>query len=337
MNPLTEDLRALRRRVSAIEADLADVWTSLQRLEHGEAEQEIVPVVGPETLVATRAPAPAAEPEVRATENVPPPLPVWVSAPPSPEPVGPAGPPVWQLWLQRLQLWPPQGEGNLEIRLGAWWATRIGALLAVIGVVFFGVYLSLDTSPAVKFTELLAIAAGVTWAGRRLEARLPRYGVVVLAAGLAMGYFAIYAGYALPAVKVFHSPWLAAAAQLAAAGALGAVAVRRRHETVATVALALGFVTVWFSRAGGLGGLALLTALVLAAGVAVAGAGVGGHGGRLRDLGAAAERRGGGGGDSGRGGARPLVAGIGWPGRDRFCARLAAGVSRGDGRRGRWA
>ena len=60
-----------------------------------------------------------------------------------------------------MQLWPPSGEENAEVRLGAWWATRIGALLAVIGVVFLGLYVSRDSAPWLRLAEVMAVTAGV--------------------------------------------------------------------------------------------------------------------------------------------------------------------------------
>lgn len=151
-------------------------------------------------------------------------------------------------WLERLQLWPPAaGEGDAEARLGAWWATRIGAVLLVIGVVFFGVYVSLHTPPWVKFCELLVTAFGVTALGAWLERRLPAFGAVVFAGGLALVFFTAYAGYVAPAVRVFDSLWSSVAWQGVAVGLIVGAALWRGSPLIATLAIGLGHVTAIFS------------------------------------------------------------------------------------------
>ncbi len=169
-------------------------------------------------------------------------------------------------WLRRLQLLPPAGDAEgAEARLGAWWATRVGALLAVAGVVFFAVYVSLRTPPWVKFLELLAAAAGVTAAGRVFARKLPAFGEVVFAGGLSLGYFAAYAGHALPAVRVFPELWMSVVAQSLAVLTIVGAALWRRSAAVATLATALGLTTALVSGWGGLEGYALGAAAALVA------------------------------------------------------------------------
>ena len=263
---LRHDLDQLRRRIEFIEGDLAEARRRLGRLEALALDDE--------AEVAEAAPAQPVE----ARPVAPPPLPQRpVEAPVAPkeaapprvvreqEPRAASEPPEWRAWLRRLQLWPPEeaGESN-EARLGAWWATRLGTLLAVIGVVFFGVYVSLNTPPWVKFVELCAVCAGVTFAGLWLERRMPRFGSVVFAGGLALVYFCAFAGYALPAVRVLTSPLAAAFWQVAAVLLVAGAAVARRSSPVATMAVGLGYVTALFSRSGGLHDFALVMAALLA-------------------------------------------------------------------------
>src|SRR5690606_1315838 len=149
----------------------------LDRLERelGEVRAELAALAEPEAVAVVEAPPPALPVEAAAVAE-PPPLPVVVpvasvaprreeSAEARAQPEGEEAGPDWRDWLRSSQLWPPAGEGDAEVRLGAWWATRVGALLAVIGVVFFGIYVSVNTAPWVKFLELLAIAMGVTAGG----------------------------------------------------------------------------------------------------------------------------------------------------------------------------
>ncbi len=282
MNP-SDELDLIREQVRRIEFDLAATRQRLAAVEQRLAAAPSEPLL---RSAAMAVPAAVMAPPAAVPPPLPPPLPPM----PPPAPVEPLTPPVlpapavvgaparefapeepavsvpspWKVWLTQLQLWPPDGEGNAEVRLGAWWATRLGALLAVIGVVLFGVYVSVNTPPWVKFAELVAVAAGVTGAGLWLERRIPRFGVVVFSAGLALLYFCAFAGYALPAVKVIDGVFAAACWQLAAVGLLAGTAVYRRSPAIATLAVGLGYVTAIFSRGGGMVDFALATAGLLA-------------------------------------------------------------------------
>ena len=277
----------LKRRMDRLDHELGEARRQLLLLEtrvaaEATAEHEATPPPLPEEFLP--APPTAPEPQLQTVleelledkkravvtaDELPPPLPVLPKLPELPRPTY-AEP--WQSapspvrgWLQQLQLWPPSGEENAEVRLGAWWATRIGALLAVIGVVFFGVYISLNTPPWVKLAELAAIALGVCALGRWLERKFETFGGVIFGGGLALGYFTSYAAYALPAVKVLDNLWVAAGCQLVAVAVLVAASLWRRSSLIATMAVALGFVTAVFSRNGGLTEFAMLTAGLLGA------------------------------------------------------------------------
>ncbi len=258
-----EELTGIRRRIVAAETDLFDLRQRVAGLEArlpAQAAARVLPAVPP---------APIA-PQVVLAVEIPPPLPPLIRS----EPPKPAEPPRASDWsklragLQQLQLWPPSGESNAEVRLGAWWATRIGALLAVIGVVFFGIYVSLNTPPWVKLVQLLVVTTGVAGLGLWLERRVPKFGAVVFGAALALLYFCAYAAYAVPVVRVLTLPWQAVTAQLAAVAVIFGAAQWRRSATVATMAVTLGYVAAWFSFSCGLGTLALSMAVVLAAGAA---------------------------------------------------------------------
>lgn len=276
------ELEQLKRRLERLERELGETRRDFDVLERRVALDERL-VASPPTAVAEAAPAQA----------TPPPLPAFDAVPPSlPEPVvlateehvrEPGGPPPLTMpvarprfesvepesapvrdWLRRMQLWPPAAdEGGAEARLGAWWATRVGMLLAVVGVVFFGVYVSLHTPPWVKFLELAAVALGVAGAGLWLERRVAGFGSVVFAGGLALFYFATYAGHALPGVRVFESLSIGVLAQTAAVALIVGAALWRRSAGVATLAIGLGYVTAFVSSRGGLDGYALGAALTL--------------------------------------------------------------------------
>ena len=111
--------------------------------------------------------------------------------------------------LDKAGLRPPKPKGNLEVQLGTWWATRIGALLAVICVVFFGVYVSRNAAPMLRFCEILAASLGMALAGLWLERRYERFGGVIFSGGLALLYFTAFAAYAVQPVRIIQSETLA--------------------------------------------------------------------------------------------------------------------------------
>jgi len=270
----SDELDLIKQRVRRIEADLAHARQQLDDFER--RLPSAIPATNPARVQPVAIPATVATVE---PPPLPPPFPVSpprpaLTAPPPPpsrqaKEFVPAETPIeesspWRDWLTRLQLWPPAGEGDAEVRLGAWWATRLGAFLAVIGVVLFGVYVSVNTPAWVKFAELLAISSGVAGVGLWLERKIPRFGAVVFAAGLALLYFCAFAGYAVPPVKVIESVAAASAWQLAAVVLLVSAAVLRRSPAIATMAVGFGYVTAIFSRSGGMNEFALCTAALLA-------------------------------------------------------------------------
>jgi hypothetical protein len=256
------DLEQLQRKLARLEAELGEARQQLARLT----------AAGPQPA-ETEAPAAAANPP---TEPLPlPPVLVPLAEPPLlpvSVPETPAATPGGlRIWLEGIGLWPPRGEANTEARLGAWWATRLGALLAVIGVVFFAVYVSRNTPPVVKLAQLVVVAAGALVAGLRFERRVPRFGHVITGAGLALLYFASFAAYVVPATRVIAAPPTAVAVQLGAVAAVLGFAAWRRSEGTAALAVGLGFVTVAFSVIKDLETVSLWAVLALAAGAVALG------------------------------------------------------------------
>lgn len=251
--PHDYDLDQLQRKLGRLEQELAEARRQLERLTTAREGSPAAPTA-----------VPVAEPPL-----LPPVLPP-VAPPPAGLPVATPPPPAGGLrpWLEGIGLWPPRGDADVEARLGAWWATRLGALLAVIGVVFFGIYVSRNTPPVVKLAELVLIAGVAFGAGLWLGRRWPRFGPVVAGAGIALLYFAAFAAYAVPATQVFLTPLPSAIAQLAVTGAALAFAAGRRSETMGAMALGLGYVTAFFAGYVGLEQFASWSALILAAGAA---------------------------------------------------------------------
>ena len=238
VNDLESEIQQLRRRVN---------WLETQ----SGVSAEPVATPAPNPLVSLAVESPVAEVE-------PPPIPVTV--PPIVEPTPRTPPPVvsttppplpkpsrWHELLAAVNLVPPKVGENGEAQIGGWWATRIGALLAVMGVVFFGVYVSAHTASWVKWLELALIAGGVTAAGAWLEKKSLRVGPVITGAGYALIFFTAFAAYAVDPVKIVNSPWLAAALQAVAVGYIGWSGWRRDSATTATMAVMLGYVSAFFA------------------------------------------------------------------------------------------
>ncbi|GAB5558807.1 MAG: hypothetical protein SynsKO_04540 [Synoicihabitans sp.] len=166
--------------------------------------------------------------------------------------------------LTTLHLVPPNVGESGEAQIGGWWATRIGALLAVIGVVFLGVYVSAHTTPLVRWLELVAIALGVTATGSWLERKTLRVGPVITGAGHALIFFTAFAGYAVDPVKVVGSPLVAAGLQALAVAYIGWAGWRRNSPTTATMSVLLGYVSAFFALAEAFYGMAAIAGLLLA-------------------------------------------------------------------------
>ena len=164
---------------------------------------------------------------------------------------------------------PPSGGNGetIEVQIGAWWATRLGILLAIIGVVFAAVYISQYTTPALRFAGLTLAALGVCALGLLLERKsreMTQFGAVLFGGGLALLYFTFYAAYAVPAVKIVESVTVAAALQFAMVGVLTGCALWRNSRTIATIAVFLGYISCFFSLGVELRLFALFAAGVLA-------------------------------------------------------------------------
>ncbi len=169
----------------------------------------------------------------------------------------------WKGVLRRLNLLPPTGKGTLELQIGTWWASRIGALLGVIAAVFFAVYVSQHASNLVRFLELAAAAVGTVLLGLFLERKYKEFGAVIFGAGLAMTYFTAFAAYAMPAVQVISSQTTATLIQFGVVIGIASCALWRNSKVIASMAIFLGYVACLFSFYAELNDLALIAALLL--------------------------------------------------------------------------
>lgn len=253
-----EDIAGIKHRLGVLEHELYEIKLVVARwdADSSVAEPESSPlaaspepdiaVAEPVSLAATIEPLLEVPPVLETPPHDGPPPRAWAPAPqPEPvieEPTLPQPNP-WREWLEPLQLWPPTGEANTEVRLGAWWATRIGALLAVIGIVFLGIYVSRGAPHWVRLVEVMGATGVVLGLGSWLERKLPKFGSVVFGAGLALTYFCAFAAYGVTPMKVIESPAVALVCELAAVTGILLAAWRRDSSLTATMAVLLGHVT----------------------------------------------------------------------------------------------
>ncbi len=202
---------------------------------------------------------------------LPPPLPVR----PVPVAVSTRPDPFFER-LRDLGLLPPTDLKG-EYALGAWWAVRVGGLLAVAAVVFLGIWLNLRSSipPAVRVLEVALIGAGLFWGGLRLSAKRKDLGEVLAASGLAVWQFAAWATYGLDKMRVCDSPAQAALVQFLVAFGVAFVALAKGSKLFGQLAVVFASVAVYFSigtgaapgqTAAGAGMIALLGAILMVRG-----------------------------------------------------------------------
>jgi len=143
----------------------------------------------------------------------------------------------------------PTKDSGAEITLGARWATRIGIGFLVVAVVFFGIYISKYSTPAIRLLEVFALAAVVTGIGVWLERQAREFGEAIFAGGLAMFYFAAFAAHAIAAMRVIAEPDVLTglAVQFAAVLGIAAIAWWRNRPHVATMSVALGMLSCFFA------------------------------------------------------------------------------------------
>lgn len=265
------DLEQLKQRQRLIEQQLAALANDIQRLEIRAALAAVPPSppeAPPVAVPATEIPAtPIAIPPVIATlahsistespsapANEPPPpapsaefIPNFLredssktSPPPSDPPLIPPEPPTF----------PPanQPQPSFEMRLGTYWLVRIGAVLILTGLVFFGnlAYQKLGAGGKVALLYLasgLLLGAGAWWQRRTVKESLHNFAQVLFAGGLAAVYFTTYAAHHVANLRIIESALLDGALLLGWAGYIAWIADRRKSELLALCATGLAYYT----------------------------------------------------------------------------------------------
>jgi hypothetical protein len=194
---------------------------------------------------------PVAVPSVSAVV-APPPLPPKATQPVVPAPAAVVQPNPLSERLRDLGLLPPTDLSG-EYALGAWWAVRVGGLLAVAAVVFLGIWLNLNSAipPIVRVLEVALVGAGLFWGGLRLASKRQDLGEVLAASGLAVWQFAAWATYGLDKMRVCETPAQAALVQFLVAFGVAFVAMARGSKLFGQLAVIFATVAVYFSIGSG--------------------------------------------------------------------------------------
>ena len=256
MNPVTRvELDVIRNRQTAIANEMAALARQVERLIQ-RCEAEVVPEQQPAPVPAAKILAESRRPIVVDVE-IPAPLPKQ-PPPLEPLPILPSGPPA-----------PAVEKDSLEMQLGTVWLVRVGIVILLTGLVFLGNYAYqtwvIHHGPAGKIAMLLLCGGALFGVGAWLEKtreEMGNYARVLMAGGLATGYYTFYAAHFVEKLRVIESPVLGGALLLAFAGGIVWFANRKRSETIAMLAVLLSYYT---SAINPIGTFTLFSALLLTA------------------------------------------------------------------------
>lgn len=217
-------------QLSTLRRELAD----LRRRLAGRDEPVAPPAVVPPSIPRSE---PAASPTLpaRATPATPP-RPVAAAAPVSARQTADAPTDSLRAW----GLLPPT-ELRGEYALGAWWASRIGALVGLAALIFLGIWLNLRNElPAwVRLVELTGLSVALVLGGAKLGQSRPDLGRTLGAVGLAGLQFTAWAAHSLAGLRVIEDPVVGWSVSLLTTAGLTGIALLRDSVALARVTAAL--------------------------------------------------------------------------------------------------
>lgn len=137
----------------------------------------------------------------------------------------------------------PAIEESFEVRLGTYWLPRLGIVVLLTGLVFLVTwsYRYLGVWGKIGLGYLCAAALGMF--GFKLERKMPQFGRVLQAGGLALAYFMSYALHFSETLRVIENPVLGLGLVSLVVAAIVIVADRRQSGLLAGLALGLGYYT----------------------------------------------------------------------------------------------
>lgn len=264
------ELEQLKQRQKFIEAQLASLASQIEQLENRLIETP--PVAAPEPQVLPPVIAPVPDPTPIAIPPIIPPaikltpprsrLEEALAAPVIP-PKSEAAPEFVQPPIEKIALprqedstTPPPSipppviasKPSFEMQLGTYWLVRIGAVLILTGLVFFGnlAYQKMGAGGKVALLYLasgLLLGAGAWWQRKAASESLHNFAQVLFAGGLAAVYFTTYAAHHVPNLQVIRSALLDGLLLFGWAGYIAWIADRRKSELLALFATGLAYYT----------------------------------------------------------------------------------------------
>lgn len=146
-------------------------------------------------------------------------------------------------------------EASLEMRVGKYWLVRVGIVMVLTSLVFFG-NLAYQTMGAPGRVALLYLAsavllgAGTWWQRKAVKDSLSNYAQVLFAGGLAAVYFTTYAAHHFESLRVIPSAQLDGLLLLIWAGFMSWVADRKKSELLGIFSVGLAYYTCVITRVG---------------------------------------------------------------------------------------
>ncbi len=152
-----------------------------------------------------------------------------------------------------------QNSGNFEMKLATYWFVRVGIVMLLTGLAFFGFYAYqhyfVHLGPAGKLSLIyaagLALIGGGTWCqSDKANEKMRNFGNVVFAGGLSAIYFATYAAHHIEYLRVITSPLVDGALLLLWAVIVVWLADRKKSEVLALFAIGLSYYTSSITHIG---------------------------------------------------------------------------------------
>jgi hypothetical protein len=138
----------------------------------------------------------------------------------------------------------------MEETLGTNWLNRLGIIILVIGLAFFGAYEVHNMGPMVRVVTLYGVAFGLLGLGIFFERRETYrvLGYAGIGGGWALLFFCAYAMHHLDAMRVLYSEPADLAAMLAVAIGMALHTLRYRSQFVTGLGFLLGYATIAISH-----------------------------------------------------------------------------------------
>jgi hypothetical protein len=145
------------------------------------------------------------------------------------------------------------------MRLGTYWLVRIGIVILLTGLVFFGNYAYENyiglLGPAGKVSLLyvastILLGFGAWWQRKAAKESLKNYAQVLFAGGLAAVYFTTYAAHHVQQLRIISDPLLDGALLLAWACFMAWIADRKKSQVLAMFAVGLAYYTSIITHVG---------------------------------------------------------------------------------------